>query len=371
LCQAFIAKRTYRMKKMLLSLLSLLLLVACGSPATVAPSAAPADPAATAAPTSAPEPTAEPIAEAVDAAFPVTIEHRYGKVEISKAPERIAVVGLVEQDSVLALGSVPIATSEWFGGYEGSIWPWAQDELAALGGETPVGIANETGGTNIELLASLKPDLIVAMYSGITEDEYKLLSQIAPTLAQPVGANDYGVSWQEALAVLGTAMGKSELAAEITADIESRFAQIRADHPDWQGKSVLIAAPYNGIWVYGEQDPRSRLFKNMGFVLPSEIAELLPEGFGGNISLERTDLLDNDLLIWLNIGSGGEPPYEAELYNQLKAHTEGREIFLDSFEDAFGGAASFNTPLSLPFLLDGLVPLIELAVDGDPNTIVE
>jgi iron complex transport system substrate-binding protein len=43
-------------------------------------------------------------------------------------------------------------------------------------------------------------------------------------------------------------------------------------------------------------------------------------------------------------------------------------VFLDSFEDPIGAATSFITPLSLPFLLEGLVPMLEAAVDGDPAT---
>ena len=53
---------------------------------------------------------------------------------------------------------------------------------------------------------------------------------------------------------------------------------------------------------------------------------------------------------------------------RLKAHQEGRELFADYL---LSGAFSFGTPLSLNYLLDRMVPLIEAAVDGDPATIVE
>lgn len=43
-------------------------------------------------------------------------------------------------------------------------------------------------------------------------------------------------------------------------------------------------------------------------------------------------------------------------------------MFLESFTDPLGGATSFVTALSLPFLLDGLVPMLADAVDGDPTT---
>ena len=43
-------------------------------------------------------------------------------------------------------------------------------------------------------------------------------------------------------------------------------------------------------------------------------------------------------------------------------------MFLDSFDDPLGGATSFVSVLSLPYLLDGLVPMLSAAVDGDPAT---
>src|SRR5262245_63429953 len=45
--------------------------------------------------------------EADPDAFPVTIEHKYGSTTIEEEPERVAVVGLTEQDALLALGVVP------------------------------------------------------------------------------------------------------------------------------------------------------------------------------------------------------------------------------------------------------------------------
>ncbi len=55
------------------------------------------------------------------------------------------------------------------------------------------------------------------------------------------------------------------------------------------------------------------------------------------------------------------------LYAKLPVKTEGRDIFLED-EELLGGATSFISPLSLPFLLDGLVPQLAAAVDGNPST---
>ena len=51
----------------------------------------------------------------------------------------------------------------------------------------------------------------------------------------------------------------------------------------------------------------------------------------------------------------------------LDVSTQGRAVFLNE-NDTLGKAFSFVTPLSIPYLLDGLVPQLSAAVDGDPAT---
>src|SRR5690606_23253679 len=56
-------------------------------------------------------------------------------------------------------------------------------------------------------------------------------------------------------------------------------------------------------------------------------------------------------------------------YQALPVHTEGREVLLSSYDElAIGGATSFVSVLSLPYLLDNLVPMLVAALDGDPAT---
>src|SRR5689334_10976994 len=105
-------------------------------------------------------------------AFPVTIEHKYGTTEITAEPRRIVTAGLVEQDALLALGITPVATTEWFGEQPGAIWPWAQPKLT---GETPE-VLKDADGIQFEKIAALKPDLILAIYSGLTPEDYATLS---------------------------------------------------------------------------------------------------------------------------------------------------------------------------------------------------
>jgi iron complex transport system substrate-binding protein len=298
--------------------------------------------------------------------FPVEVAHAFGTTEVAEAPERIVTVGLTEQDALLALGIVPVATTEWFGEEPGAIWPWATDELEALGAEPPevVGDATEV---NFEKVAAQRPDLILAIYSGLTDDDYAKLSEIAPTVAQPKGAVDYGAAWQDLTRTVGKVVGKAAEAEELVAAVEADFEAAREAHPEFEGATSLMATPYEGTYVYGPEDVRGRFLTALGFTLPDELAEVTGEEFGGNLSNERADMLDVDVIVWLD-PEDGEGPLGGPLYETFAVHTEGREVFLDSFDDPLGGATSFVSVLSLPYLLDGLVPKLAVALDGDPGT---
>lgn len=60
----------------------------------------------------------------------VTIRHVFGETKIPGPPQRVVSAGFTEQDDLLALGVVPVAVTEWFGGEPFAVWPWAQPRLA-------------------------------------------------------------------------------------------------------------------------------------------------------------------------------------------------------------------------------------------------
>lgn len=300
-------------------------------------------------------------------AFPVSIEHVHGTTVIEERPERVVTVGLVEQDALLALGIVPVATTEWFGEHPGSVWPWAQDELEALGGEVPIGLGS--GELNAEAVAAADPDLIVALYGDLSASDYEILSNIAPTIAHPSEYVEYGIPWDELTITVGRAVGEEEEARALVAEVEAAFDAASAAHPEFDGATAVVAAPWEGIWLYGPQDPRGRFLTRLGFTLPDDIEAMTGDRFGGSISPEQAEYLDLDLVVWLDYEDVAGTS-AATLYESLPVHTDGREVHLSSFDSVLGGATSFVTVLSLPFLIEGIVPMMAQAVDGDPSTVV-
>ena len=305
------------------------------------------------------------------AAFPATVAHRYGSTTVPAAPKRVVVVGLMEQDALLALGIVPVGTTEWFGEYPGAIWPWAKDEL----GDGPVPkVLSFADGIQFEKVAALEPDLIVGMYSALKRSDYDTLSKIAPTIAQPKGSTiDWAASWQEVTLTVGTAVGQRPKAKKLVDDLDALVAKYAAENPAFKGRTCLVATPYEGIYVYGAQDPRGLLMKSLGFVMPDGLDEVTGKEFGANVSKERTDLLDVDALVWLLEKHDADKKRITSnpLYTSLAVSKEGRDVFVaGDKEKAYYGATSFISVLSLPMLLAGLVPQLAAAVDGKPATAV-
>ena len=298
-------------------------------------------------------------------AFPVTIEHKHGSTTIEKAPKRIVVVGLREQDALLALGVVPVATTEWYGEYPGAVFPWAKDELGS--GKVPE-VLDDTDGVEIEKVAAQQPDLILGVYSGITAKEYKSLSKLAPVVAQPKGKPDFGTSWQEETLISGQAVGKEAEAQKLVDETEKLVADTAAENPDLKGKTAALVSDYQGVFVYGPKDVRSRLLVELGMKYPEALLDAFPNEFGGQLSDEKTDALDVDVLVWFADGDRSKADLKKDpLYSKLSVNKEERDVFIGG-KDRVYDSTSFVSVLSMPTLMKEFVPRLAAAADGDPST---
>lgn len=298
-------------------------------------------------------------------AFPVSVSHRHGTTEIAEKPERVVTVGLTDHDTVLALGVTPVAVTDWYGDQPHGVWPWAQDEL---GDAEPTVLPSDE--LAYEEIAAADPDLILGVDSDLTEKEHQRLSQIAPTVAQSADHPDFGTPWQEKTRVIGTALGATDEAEKLVDDVEAQFAAAREAHPEFDGQTAVIAltGEEGNQYPYGPQDSRARFMQALGFELSPEIAELAGDEFFTTISAERFDLLNGDVLVWIpQTQAQADELRDDPVYQQQPVAQEGRDVFL-SPDGEIGAALSYNTVLSLPVAIDGLVPLLPPALDGDPET---
>ena len=269
--------------------------------ATPAASAtAPADPTATPSAAAPANPTATPqrTGTQTPGAFPVAIEHKFGSISIAEEPKRVVTIGFSEQDPVLALGVKPVAVREWFGGHPYAVWPWAVYEL---GDAEPTVLTMPFGELDYERIAALRPDLIIATHSGITEEEYERLSRIAPSLAQSGDYPDFGMPWQEQTRMIGRALGLADKAEAVVSDVEARIAAVGGLYPEFQGATVAWASPIVGeaqYWAVGPTTPPMRFLATLGFQVPPDLAEVIGDKDSAQISHEQLHLLDTDVLIY-------------------------------------------------------------------------
>ncbi|MFC8125820.1 iron-siderophore ABC transporter substrate-binding protein [Streptomyces sp. NPDC057302] len=309
-------------------------------------------------------------AGSANGAFPVSIAHKYGSTTVKAEPKRIVTVGLTDQDAVLALGKVPVGTTEWLGGYKGAIGPWATDELG--GAKAPTVLKDTGTGPQTEKIAALRPDLILAVYGGLTKEQYTTLSKFAPVVAQPKEYNDFGVPWQQQTKTIGKALGQEAKAKKLVTGVEADFKTAAEENPDFAGSSAVMATPYEGIFAFGSQDPRSRVLAGLGFTLPGDLDKVIGDEFGANISKERTDLLDTDAIVWIATDPAKDEAKldKNPLYGDLDVAKEDREVYVAEASD-YGNSVSFVSVLSLPYMLERLVPQLASAVDGDTATKVK
>jgi iron complex transport system substrate-binding protein len=301
-----------------------------------------------------------PAAPAEAGAFPVTIEHEYGTTRIERAPERVVTVGLNEQDAFFALGIAPVAVTDWMG-FANGIGPWAEKAAAAAGAQPQ--LLKNTDGIAFEKIAALQPDVIVALYSDLTKADHDKLSQIAPTVAPPKGYADWRIPWQDATRTVGRIVGKSAEAEKLVARVEARLDREAEAHPEFKGKMATMAMPYRGIWVYGPDDPRSRLLTSLGFELSPAITKLFTHDYSGKISDEQIGLLDLDAVVWFATEAEARKLQRNRLYTSLAVHNDKRDaVLLDSRPDKAYNAAGFSTVLSIPPTLDVLVPELAAAL---------
>lgn len=307
---------------------------------------------ACAATTAGPTDTGSAPATNGDGAFPVTMTHKFGTTTIEAQPQRVVTVGFNDQDFALAVGVEPVGVREFLG-YPAPDRPWAPEGVR--GKQLPTVGSQDL---DLEAIAKLEPDLILGINSYIDDEAYGLLSGIAPTVAQTADYPEGATPWDKQTEQTGQALGRSEQATKIITETRAVFDAAKSEHPEFAGKRAvfLLGSNASGFYNLAIDDYRTGWLTELGFELDTK---------GGEISYEKLDSLDRDVLL----GEGvAEADLKRDLVQQLTVVKEGRYVGLGAFDDDFAAALGFNSPLSLPFLLDIAVPRLAAATDDDPAT---
>jgi len=309
-------------------------------------------------------PDAGPGAAESDGTFPVTIEHVYGSTTITEKPERVATVAWANHEVPLALGIVPVGMSKatWGDDDGDGVLPWVEEKLEELGAETPV-LFDETDGIDFEAVADTEPDVILASYSGITQEEYDTLSKIAPVVAYPEVA--WGTSLDEMIEMNSAALGLAEEGDALIADLDAQIADALAANSDLEGKKVLFSfidpSDLSQIGFYTIYDTRPGFLESIGLPVPTVVEEESAgtDAFYLSVSSEEADRFA-DVDVFVTYGDDAEAfiaQLQADpLLSQIPAIAEGRIAVLQNSTPL---AASANpSPLSIGWGIDEYLALL-------------
>jgi iron complex transport system substrate-binding protein len=288
-------------------------------------------------------------------AFPVTVPTAFGDVTVEEEPTRIVALGWSDAETALALGVQPVGASDWLGfGGEG-VGPWAE----GLYDEAPEII--ETLEPSLEAVAALEPDLILDTRSDGTQERYDLLSAIAPTIGQPEEVGPYQTSWEQQLELVSQALGRTDEAADVTADVEQQFADAREANPGFEGTEVAVGAyTSEGFGAYVRGDARVDFMESLGFTNKAAVQDLAGENFFVPVSDEELRLLDAPLTVVFPIFVDAGEITGNPVWQTLPSVQQGHAVVMDDV--TLVSAFSSGSSLGIGYALDNAVPLFAAAL---------
>lgn len=285
---------------------------------------------------------------------PVRVEHRFGSTTVDAVPRRVVSLDLQWTDTMLALGTEPVG--------------YGRDRRMPKSGVPWQRLSSATAfrmddGVPVEEILRLRPDLIVGTFSIPDAETYRLLSDIAPTIAS---LDSRQVSpWRQLVGLAGKLLDRRAKARQVVRSVESEVRRTAEDLPGLRGQTFLLAQYLVGDGMYLVSDPQdgsSVLFRQLGMKLYPPVARQ-GERTGQprvQVNPERSDLLRSDLLAFLINGGDRRDLADIAGFDRLP----GTVAVLD-----YATVVGLNTPsaLSLPYALAELRPYLERAAANRPR----
>ncbi len=297
----------------------------------------------------------------------IIIEHAFGETVIEGKPERIATISWGNHDVPLAFGIEPVGISIANYGVQddSGLLPWTKQAYSDLGVDQPA-IYNDLAGLDYEAISASDPDVILAAYSGITEEEYQMLSEIAPVVAYP--QNPWQTYWRDQILINTKGMGLEAEGISLVSDLEALIEEKSSTYPVLDGKTAAFfwfnPTDLGKFYVYLPADPRAAYLTDLGMAFPQSVLDIAEESesFALELSAENADLL-TDVDVIVTYGSEGllDAMQEDSLIGLIPAVQRGSVAII---EDGTPLAAS-GTPsaLSIPATIDAYLQILAGAAE--------
>ncbi|MCM3749263.1 AraC family transcriptional regulator [Paenibacillus pasadenensis] len=211
------------------------------------------------------------------------IKHAMGQTTLTGTPERVVILTNEGTEALLAVGVKPVgAVHSWIGD------PWYDHIKDDMQDVTTVGDELQP---NIEVIASLKPDLIIG--NKVRQEKiYDQLNQIAPT----VFAEDLGGDWKVNFKLYTEALNKAEEGAKAMADYEKRVADVKAKvGSKAETKVSLVRFSASQVRIYQKQTFAGVLLNDLGFARPESQDK---DAFIEKMTKETIPSMDGDVMFY-------------------------------------------------------------------------
>lgn len=318
-------------------------------------------------------PEAAPAPAPAAATDAVVIKHAHGSTTIPEKPQRIVALSWMTPDIVAALGVNPVGIEKVWGAGDSGFQPWFEDFVTKEYGQTPEIIPYAEEGPNFEAIKALKPDLILGLYSGITDVEYDRLSDIAPTVPYIEGPWNPG-TWEEMTRTVGKAMWEDEKAEKLIGETEAQVSSLAAEHPEFKDKTFVWGLTLNeggtDLGVYLKYDGRVRITEALGFTSTPAMDGFLSSAEGDNwytgVSLEKLYDVQADLFAaWGGSVDDGKYTVDNKVVSRWEPIAANSYVIYADAADA--SAISAPTVLSLKYILPKYVQDLAGALQGKPT----
>jgi iron complex transport system substrate-binding protein len=254
-----------------------------------------------------------------------TVMTAHGEVRVPADPRRVVVLDTAELDSAITLGVKPVGSTRS---------DVASGFLKYLPREKVEGIENVGNimAPNLERIAALKPDLILG--SDVRDkDRYDELSKIAPT----VFTESTGAPWKENFLLHADALNRKDEARKAVEAYEAKAAEVTEALGGREKAGELTVSVIRFVEgadtrVYGKENYIGSILADIGVSRPA-IADKAPDGFSVDVSPEKVDQGDADVVFYTSYGdpgkSGEENAVGGALWKGMDAVRNGRAFRVD------------------------------------------
>lgn len=297
--------------------------------------------------------------------YPISISHAFGKTVINSKPKNIVTIGWGNQDTPLALGVIPVGVSAANYGEvtKDNLHPWSAKAYESLGEKNPV-VFNDMDGPDYEAISDVKPDVILAAYSGMTKEEYDLLNEIAPVVAYP--DKPWQTYWRDQTIINATGMGMKEEGEAKVAKVDALIEKKTKEYPKLAGTKTaffwISPDDFSSFYVYLPSDPRAAFLTDLGLSFPDSVLEMAENSgdFSITVSRENADQLnDVDMMVVYGDKSLLAALQADALMSQIPAIKNGSVVLIDSNSSLAG--ATTPSILSIPSEIDEYLKLLSEA----------